>query len=81
MKAAKCQTSVMMFKRHHVPADRLLANDPQKVGLQRDEGSHLLLPVPRDVVGSHQPAEAVTEDSGQPPGTDWPLPVILAFTR
>jgi hypothetical protein len=39
----------------------LLAYDPRNLGLQRHESGHLLLPVPRDVVGGHQAAKAVTE--------------------
>ena len=42
---------------------KLLANDPEQVALQRHERGHLLLPVSRDVVGFHQPAGAVTEDT------------------
>jgi hypothetical protein len=39
----------------------LLSHDPKNFGLQRHESGHLLLPVPRDVVGGHQAAKTVTE--------------------
>jgi hypothetical protein len=45
------------------PADRLFSNDPQNLDFQRHERGHLLLPVPRYVVGSHQPAEAVAKSA------------------
>jgi hypothetical protein len=46
-----------------MPADRLLTKDSQKVSLERHKRGHLLLPVPRHVVGRHQPAQAVTENA------------------
>jgi len=58
-------------QRHDVPIPThlmpWLANDPQKLGLQRREGSHLLLPLPRDAVDVHQPAEAMAQDTHRRP--------------